>query len=449
MLRHPNGMQRRRPMRLRFALPLVAGALAAASAACRDTIDPSVRELVLAIAPTFQGGTSGLVDVDRAHVTVRNPATEALVLDTTVTVDDGSSTISVELRVELGDATTAVFFLTMELLDPEGVVVFTGSATVTAVSEDAPQPEPIAVELIYVGPGADAVAVQIVPPATEVQFGDITIMGLGDEAVFTAVAFNAQQAVLPGTPTGWRTLNPLVGTFPDFRDGRIVTSEVGTTLVIAELLTGQADTATLLVGVIEEDPAGDSFEGPASAGFVPPDIVRFGGSVDGTSLVIGLQFTDPVASALSGSANTVVGFIDIDVDQNPLTGVPAQTDFFRPPDGSTTGLGVEYFISLHAADDADQVPLIDAATGAELFRIPAAYVDNRIVLPIPLALLGGDDGNVNMATIMGTSPEPTDVAPNNGAVIVFPPAGAPPAGLRAETDRPGQPGVRRPVLRWR
>jgi len=449
MPKRPNDMRR---SQLRSALPFAVALLCAPLwSGCRDAADPSAREAFLAVAPTFKGGTSGLVDVDQARFTVRDPETEAIVLQTTVQIDDGASTVDVELIVPLGDATTAVFFLTMELLDAQGIVVFVGSATVMAFPADE-VPQPVPIELTYVGPGADAVAVQIVPPTTEVLFGDVTIMGMNDEALFTAIAFDDQQTALPGTPAAWRSLNSLVGSFPDLADGRITTGEVGTTLIVAELLTGQADTATVLVGVVEDDPSGDSFEGTASTGLVPPDILRFGGSVDGTFLIIGMEFVDPVASALSGSANTVVGFIDIDVDQDPQTGVGAQTDFFRPQeDPSRTGLGVEYFVSLTGADDLDQVPLIDAATGLEVFRIAAAFVGNRIVLPIPLAILN-DDGNVSIATVAGTSPEPTDIAPNNGAVTVFAPSGAPPAGLRADTEptgHPGRLGRRWAVRSWR
>lgn len=55
--------------------------------------------------------------------------------------------------------------------------------------------------------------------------------------------------------------------------------------------------------------------------------------------------------------------------------------------------------------------------------VGSAYItfDSPIfILTIPLSLLGGDDGYINIAALMGNQSSPTDCVPNGGHLSLLP-----------------------------
>ncbi len=157
------------------------------------------------------------------------------------------------------------------------------------------------------------------------------------------------------------------------------------------------------------DPENDTFgSGPTQI-----DITGFSADVAGDVLVIGLTFADAVSLPDSGQAGALGGFIDIDADQDGLTGDGPWTDFLTG--SNATGLGNEFYVDLFSYSAADgAVNVVDDPTEIVTGRAPVSFTSNSLTVQIPLGLLGGDDGAVNTAAVIGTVDEPTDKVPNAG-----------------------------------
>ncbi len=95
-------------------------------------------------------------------------------------------------------------------------------------------------EIEYVGVGAEAVEVEILTQVAWVR--------LGETITLEAAAYDANEAVLEGTPIAWNSLDPLHASVPDPAVGEVLGgSEPGTARIVASLLTGQADTVDVIV----------------------------------------------------------------------------------------------------------------------------------------------------------------------------------------------------------
>lgn len=195
------------------------------------------------------------------------------------------------------------------------------------------------------------------------------------------------------------------------------------------------------------DPTGDNFPTSASAGLVAPDIVSLGAAVDGESnLVVRIEFADEVASDATGGPNVVIGFLDIDTDQDPGTGIQPATEFFGPGAPGSTGMGTDFFVS-YLTEGTGLMPVLDSESNV-VATISPTFDGNKIDLFIPLSSLGGDEGDVNLATVVGTIPEPTDIAPNDGNLTAGPSATSGPRLSRSPAStahglRPwGWPGLK-------
>ena len=155
-----------------------------------------------------------------------------------------------------------------------------------------------------------------------------------------------------------------------------------------------------LLDPLVEDPVGDDIT-PADEPKV--DIV----SVDGGSSA------QLVALQLSFSVDTVIsqtgGFIHLDTDQDPTTGLPPTALF------GTSGqdIGFEFFIPLFDVQASGLVHVFDEF-GFFVGSGPAALRDQSIVMLIPTSLLGDDDGSLDLTLIVGNLVRPTDWAPDPG-----------------------------------
>lgn len=185
------------------------------------------------------------------------------------------------------------------------------------------------------------------------------------------------------------------------------------------------------------DPAGDEFSTDASAGLVPPDIVKLTAWPEAGNLRIEIEFVDNVVSEVTGGPNVVVGWVDIDSDQNPATGTMPLTDDFRPAGGST-GMGSDYVVQLFTL--SGNFDVFDSAF-MSVGTITPTFSGNTLSMAIPLSLLGGDDGFVNLATVVGTVPEPTDIAPDNQSLMLNLTSGAVARGS-------GNAGLTSPPRTW-
>ncbi|MGH7556733.1 MAG: Ig-like domain-containing protein [Gemmatimonadota bacterium] len=180
----------------------------------------------------------------------------------------------------------------------------------------------------------------------------------------------------------------------------------------------EASFRTAAVVAVASDPGGDTFGGGDSPGLVLPDLLSLSVSQEPAELVIVLTFAGDVEPVFE-SPNAVLARINLDTDQDPATGAPGAVDFFRPPGSGQTGLGVERGLVVGAAGE---VGVFDAITADRIGTLQAEHADRSATVCFPYALLG-DDGNINLASIVGTVVEPTDFVPDEGSLMVGAPGG--------------------------
>ncbi len=395
------------------ATPLVlltAGFLSLAS--CAGPVEPS-RGVQLVVIPVFDVAVAGNPDLLR--VTVFRPATETVVAQAQGPIDPvtGEATVTLQVSLESNPETFDVLLEAVRTSD--NVVLYSGSASVI-VRSGTGTPAPVQVPVSYAGP---AVAFFFVSPFD-------TVVANGGTFTFVVSASDSFENQVEA-PVSFSLLRPADSTLLSVgrasglaRAAATGTGYVGVGVQVGGP-TGPRDTAWVYVGSVPQnsvlDPAGDTFATTASSGLVPPDIVRFAGAVTGGAIVITIDFAAPIAAPGSQAPNEVLGFIDIDSDQNALTGTTAQTDFFRPNPGFT-GMGADYLVDLFSLDSLGQAAVNDNALGRVVGYAPTQYQGSRLTVTIPLAILKQDDGNMDLATVVGTGPEPTDIAPNNGSLRV-------------------------------
>lgn len=164
-----------------------------------------------------------------------------------------------------------------------------------------------------------------------------------------------------------------------------------------------SDTASVTLSTIITDPAGDSLDAN--------DVTTVRGGSDGTA-VAGMA----IDFAPTTPMDQVGGYIYFDVDQDPSTGLPAEALFGSP----TQDIGMEFFADLFEANGSDPfVPIFDAETFELITTVPATIVDHTISFEMPLEALGGDDGFINTAMVVGFA-GPSDWAPDDGHGTIEP-----------------------------
>ncbi|MBD1869928.1 pre-peptidase C-terminal domain-containing protein [Cyanobacteria bacterium FACHB-471] len=165
---------------------------------------------------------------------------------------------------------------------------------------------------------------------------------------------------------------------------------------------------------ISNDVLGDTF------GSEPTqlDIESVNGRVSNDNLLLTVNFANSIAAPSTGLAEAVVGFIDLDLDQDPLTGISSNQSFFAPLGQQGGSLGAEISIDLFSEQlTTGFVDLINTADFTILGQAPIVYQTNSLEIQVPLELLG-DDGALNYSTVVGTVVEPTDAAPNTEVGVV-------------------------------
>jgi hypothetical protein len=203
----------------------------------------------LAVAPQFPevlgqtSGASGTVAFNRVRIILRRTDL-TIALDKTVDFPADATTIPLVLDVPLLASTPASgesLSLSLEYLNSDGAIVFTGGPTsivVTPTIPGQPAPPPVQVPVKYSGPGANATKIAIAPKSLAVP--------TGAAFSFTAQALDASNAVLAGTPIVFSSLDPSRATISASGAGTAVAVR-GTARIVATLLTGPADTATLTI----------------------------------------------------------------------------------------------------------------------------------------------------------------------------------------------------------
>lgn len=180
-----------------------------------------------------------------------------------------------------------------------------------------------------------------------------------------------------------------------------------------------------LVSQTVTDPAGDTF-----GSGVQWDLTAFTVARDTGGVTVQLTFSSEVVSPVSGISTAMVGFVDLDVDQDIGTGNGAIADEFRR-DGGSTGIGADYLIFLGTYAAADSTVEVLDSLLSPTGRVKPLFDGRRVTIRIPRRLLGNDDGFLNAAAVVGRTGSASDIVPQNGHLTLNPPGRALPSGSAA------------------
>src|SRR5688500_1491456 len=159
-------------------------------------------------------------------------------------------------------------------------------------------------------------------------------------------------------------------------------------------------------------------------------------------LILVMRFTRPVGAVGSSTQAGLQGAMDLDVDENASTGAPPLINSF----GGSASMGSDYRLDLFGSTASTARILRAQGRDTTAHFAPLSSEGDSVVVKIPLAKLGGDDGRMTISAVLGTFDRPTDIAPNSG-VILARPEGALVAGVSA-IKATGDSPVRRGPAEW-
>ena len=169
------------------------------------------------------------------------------------------------------------------------------------------------------------------------------------------------------------------------------------------------------------DPVGDTFNTGTH------DIVSSELMLQGGVFTAKVQFAGPVAAASAAAANSVVGYVDLDTDQNAATGgtlpfggpLPGGNSFINLfilgglVPGPPIALGDEFYVDLFSeATSPGFVNVVNATTDVVAASVAISYLGSSVEFSIPAAILGGTSA-INFGVLAGDLSAPTDRAPND------------------------------------
>ncbi len=173
----------------------------------------------------------------------------------------------------------------------------------------------------------------------------------------------------------------------------------------AERLSAQraGEAATPVAELLFAGPLDPIIDDPIGDAVGPVDMTTISAGTDQLEASFRIDFspTTPLGE--------LAGYLFLDTDQDPTTGLPPESLNGLP----TQDVGVEYFVDLFSASFGE-VLVFDAATFELTAVLPATISDQSLSFDVPLDAVGGDDGSMNVAAVMGNFAGPTDWAPDDG-----------------------------------
>lgn len=148
-----------------------------------------------------------------------------------------------------------------------------------------------------------------------------------------------------------------------------------------------------------EDPAGDTFDAPI--GRIALDLLALGGSVADGSLQVHLEFAQEVVLDGTGAPNEALGVLDLDMDQDPGTGLNGFADF----NPGEIMVGDEFFVAMtaNATGDYEVFRHVPGEFDVDLVGTVTPNFTGRLLeFAIPLDLIGNPHDPLNMAVLVGT-----------------------------------------------
>ncbi|HEY5219014.1 MAG TPA: Ig-like domain-containing protein, partial [Gemmatimonadaceae bacterium] len=272
--------------------PLTWMLAALAFAACTDTPVVGRADMApIALRPVFATGSLGaVVAVDHIHIVLTRPPSTTPVLDTTIVVQPGTDSVSLQLSVHVvgsQDQLTA----SIDLIG-SGIVYYHGTANVVARAGQRNSGGSTIV-VVYVGPGASASSVVIAPR-------DTTILANGALS-FAATAFGTSGSAIANTPIAWSVSDASLGAITS--NGQFTgAGRRGTITILAATPTGLADSVHVKLQPVATHltvVSGDAQSAPAGGALAQPVVVEADG-VDGAVAGVLVRFS---ASATGGGGH--------------------------------------------------------------------------------------------------------------------------------------------------
>ena len=268
------------------------------------------RHGMLAFEPVFPrlpGGASltDVVEFEKVRV-VLHRADGSVALDTIVFFPVGVDSVVLATSVPLSPSSGSSgehFKLDLGYMNAAGEVVFKGGPVdLTVVPKGSSnQPAPVQIPIQYSGPGSTATHVTISPQSVAVAEGQ----AFG----FTALATDAGGAPLASAPVIWASLDPTIAVLNSSSGGSGVARGVrGSARIVAQLLTGQADTAVVSVTLVAKAIAMQSGDGQKAiirTALAQPVVVKVTAS-DGIGVAgVNVGFAVATGGGSVGSATVV------------------------------------------------------------------------------------------------------------------------------------------------
>lgn len=177
------------------------------------------------------------------------------------------------------------------------------------------------------------------------------------------------------------------------------------------------------------DPMGDA-TGILGMPGVLHDIDTMSVTITPTSADIEITFHGTISAPSTFGLDAVLGRVELDLDQDPTTGLPPLQGLFTPPLASIA-LGVDALVLLDSESANPGSVIVLDATMTPISFVPILFTSNSFMISIPLADLG-DDGQLHFGVTIGTVQQPTDALEVVGATA---PAG--PVFLRGDCFNDG------------
>jgi hypothetical protein len=199
----------------------------------------------------------------------------------------------------------------------------------------------------------------------------------------------------------------------------------GTTALLLLLTIASCGMDSNLIPLVEElgGKYGQTFTDPANDTFgmqeFQYDILSVDMFVDETEsyFIMHITFNNAVQPPDGAfSEESLVGYLEIDADQNPETGTEPSVNMFAPIGETLSTMGVDYSIQFFEYDNAfHTLPVYETEMWILTGYVNIIYGERSCTLQIPLSTLPDsegydDDGNIDFGFVLGTFPEPTDVA---------------------------------------
>ncbi len=347
----------------------------AALGACGREVTGVSGDTQVALAIVRPGANSLAEDVAPVvRVRVQLASSEpVLVVDRVITLTPGVDSTDVRLTVPLPNGTGRTglpMSLTLQFINAAGDTLFRGGPVAVVVTPAATgSANAVLVPVSYVGPGAGAASVEILP-ASGAAIGGTTL-------AFTAVARDGQGQPIANTPVVFSTPDLDAVAASGAATANVTwLSRRGSARVVATLLTGPADTVVFLVTPPATQltrPGGNSQTGPvntalpsalvvralaADAGPVPGVTVNFAVTTGGGTLSAPSVVTDANGdAAVTWTLGPSAGAQSVTAT---ATGLPATTFTATATSGGSLGL---VFTS---NADGNSVSVIDVSDGSRV-----------------------------------------------------------------------------------